>query len=166
MIHIEKPVIEQAESLVDTHLRAWRQTYSDYFTEETFQSRENNREAFVLHAKNLIESRNPYLVLMDDFQIVGLVVYQTYKNMINLDAIYLLKEYQSHGYGTMLLNRVLQEIHLSGSYFVEANCFKGIRANEFFLNYGFEFVKQSYVTVHHKDYLENLYRLRVGESYE
>lgn len=161
-----KPLEEQNISkFVDTHINCWEETYYGLFEEEVIESRRAKKRARENHIKErLTKNKNYfYYCLMDDFEIVGVLIFSILDDKGLLDALYIKKEYQKKGYGhrmLFLVKTILKEKDIEEYYLY---VFKANRAKLFFEKEGALFTKEEEISIHGKDYKELEYIMKVGD---
>lgn len=124
---ITKPVVEDALGTIEVQYKAWLATYpneklgitvddiedryKDAFSGEKLKKREN----LITH----LESNEKYIIAKDGDKVVGMCYAVIQEDKNQLEALYLLPEYQRKGIGTQLWNAVLPFFDKSKDIYVE-----------------------------------------------
>lgn len=156
---IKKAVEIDVEALFNAHIDCWRETYTEYFSESVFKKREEGKKERVEHIKNRIKKGNPYYLLMDGINVVGLMILSV--NTTNksgmIDAIYIKKAYQRNGYGKELMTMAIHYFDAINYKPVYVACLKGLDSNQFFEKMNGTKIEDSLITISNQDFVEHNY---------
>lgn len=113
-VTIRKTKVEDAEEHIKMHNQVWRSAYSNIFPEEVFLERESKTEQKIKDFDNNVVNVPGHISYVAEFngKIVGMMnaslfsFYDHYKelNFADLEAIYILPEYQGLGISSKLKN--------------------------------------------------------------
>ena len=144
MITIEKPIKEDARGVQDVFYKTWLATYPNNEAgilkediEERFKNRFSvesikNREKFFTN----IPENELFLVAKDGINVVGVCVVVKRKEFNQLQAIYVLPEYQRKGIGMMFWNKAKEFFDKSKDIIVQLATYN-TQAEFFYKKLGF-----------------------------
>lgn len=164
MIEIKPLEKEKVDEFVTTHLTCWEETYTGIFPKNVMESRWKKKEDRMIHIKkNLDDKAYFYYALMNDFSIIGILIFSTLDQIAVLDAIYIKKKYQHQKNGTKLIQwmeKILQEKKLNEYYIY---VFKPLSSNAFFTKMNAQKVGEEPISIHGTDYTEIEYKKKIGD---
>lgn len=126
-IKIVQPTLEDARGTIEVQYKAWLSTYPneklgitvddiEYRYKDAFSSeRLKKREKIITDP----EQNEKYIVAKDGDKVVGMCYAVIHEDKNQLQAIYLLPEYQGKGIGTMLWNAILPFFDKAKDIYVE-----------------------------------------------
>lgn len=139
----------------------WQQNYRGLVNDEFLDNLDKNEEQRVLRIKENFNDKNT-IVLVNDEEIVGFVRYESsdYKDYMNAGevcALYILDGYKGLGYGKKLFEAAIDDLRKQGYEKFIVGCFKGNKANEFYLHLGCEKIGERMIIRGTQELLENVY---------
>lgn len=140
----------------------WNTTYKDIVDDEFLTGLLNSEKQIAENLKNNINEQLYYYVLISQDKIIGWVYYtldsEKYKNSAEIYSLYILKEYQEHGYGRLLYNYAVENILKSGIQKLIIGCLDGNPSNEFYKHLGGKYIGNH---LFREKYLENIYLIEL-----
>lgn len=164
MIEIKRLTENKVKEFVNIHLKCWEETYVGIFPHDVMESRWNKKEDREKYIKKQLQHKDYYYFsLTRNDEIIGILIFSIIDEVALLDAIYIKKKYQRKGYGKKLLE--LMEIVLKKQKMQQYSVyvFQSLQSNEFFLKKDAVLIEEDFITIHGRDYKENLYEIKVGE---
>jgi len=157
MIIITKPKIEDVKQIQDVFYFTWLATYPDEeigITREDVEERYKNRfsEKAIEKRKNDISNKNKnrlFLVAKDEKKVVGVCRLLNDKNFNDLEAIYVLPEYQGRGIGRMFWEEAKKFWNLENDIIVRVATYNK-NAIEFYIKLGFVDTGKRFAEEHFK----------------
>ena len=144
MITIQKPKKEDILGIQEVFYKTWLATYPNKdigVTREDIEYRYKDRYSEE-NIKKLIErythipKNKLYLIAKDKIKVVGICVIVKEKEFNQLQAIYVLSEYQGKGIGTMLWNEVKKFLNIKKDTIVQLAIYNK-QAENFYKKLGF-----------------------------
>lgn len=144
---IRKRTKEDCQAIANVVTVAWNETYKgivpDWFLEEL---KTNEKERAERMLNNFDENNNHQHVLEINNKVVGFVNYDIaedpdFENCGEIIALYIIKEYQGHGYGKQLVEAAVKELKEKGLDKMIIACLKGNPTNEFYKHIGGQYIK-------------------------
>jgi len=112
MIQIEKPSALDAQKISDVHRQSWHETYDGILPNEKIEDMLNQSEAAqIWHYQDVANgnrSEHFLLVAKDDEKIIGFSDIRFDGEYSEIKALYILREYQRQGIGSLLLQKSLE----------------------------------------------------------
>ncbi len=144
MILIEKPKIEDVRQIQDVFYITWLDAYPNDeigITKEDVEERFKNRhsEEVMQKRRNVIsntDEKKLFLVAKDSEKVVGVCKLLKEDNFNDLEAIYVLPEYQGRGIGRMFWEEALKFWNLENNIIVRVATYN-INAIKFYKKLGF-----------------------------
>ena len=123
---------------------SWNETYKGIVSDDELSKLKENENERALKSYNNFKDNT--FVLEVDNKIVGFTTYKMtnyndYHDAGELQALYIVKEYQKYGFGKILVNRVKEELKSMGFNKMIICCLKGNPSNEFYKHIGGVYIK-------------------------
>ncbi|WP_407272845.1 GNAT family N-acetyltransferase [Radiobacillus sp. PE A8.2] len=164
MFHIRKAKLDDAESIAEVHVESWKSTYSEFINERdlsniTFEHRRTLWET-ILKMPNI--GQIALVVEQEDGKIVGFISGgQERTKRFGFDgeiyAVYLYKQYQRMGLGTMMLEAFAKEMKNLGHSSILVWVLTQNPSNRFYIDFGAEKIDQEQTTIGKGTYQETAY---------
>lgn len=137
---IRKANIFDSFEIDEVHVESYKETYKKFITLEVLNNMKSKRTQRIKDMIEEIKHSNPYLVAIEDNNIVGVIKYgksndSVHPGSVEIDAMYLLKEYQGKGIGTELFNECIKEVSNEYDDLV-VRCLDKEKANDFYKKMG------------------------------
>ncbi len=159
---IRKSKIEDYDSIARIVTKCWQNTYRNIVNNDFLDSLSKNEKARAKSQKESFDKNNNHeFVLLINKKIVGFVKVCLSEEKIDdcgeMQAIYILKEYNGYGYGRKLFEKGVNELKSMGCKCMVIGCLDGNPSNEFYKHMGGDYLKQRIFSLPTQDLLENVY---------
>ncbi len=151
---IRKANINDAREIIEVGTKTWITTYKGLMSDKILDERISTMEKRQERLENELQNNNNWYVSIVDNKVVGFVSYgksrnEKYKNYGEINAIYVLKEYQKLGIGKALFLKGIEELINQGFKNVILNVLEGNKTIDFYKYFGGEVIEERY------DYFSN-----------
>ena len=157
-----RPMVENDSIGIARVMRlGWQQNYRGLVNDEFLNNLDTNEEQRILNIRNNFNSTN-CVVLLNAEEIVGFVRfeksdYESYLDAGEVCALYILNDYKGLGYGKKLFLSAIENLKTQGYKDFIVGCFKGNRANDFYLHIGCEKIGERIIVRGNQELEENVY---------
>lgn len=155
---IRKRKIEDSTELAHAIALVWNTTYKgivdDYFLKGLLVHEKESAERLKIN----INDQPDYYVLTLQGKIIGWIYYtldsDKYKNAAEIHSLYILKEYQGNGYGSLLFKYAVKNIIKKDINKLIIGCLDGNPSNNFYKHLGGKYIGNC---LFREKYVENIY---------
>ena len=161
-IEIKKPDIQNAGEIIKVNKDTWKTSYRGIVSDDYLDSLNSLDEKRIERCMRQIQDNNPYLIALVNGEIVGMLLYgksrdDKYKKSGEINAIYVLKEYQGNGIGKKLLLEAVKYLVNENYNSMIIGCLEGSTSNDFYIKMGGKIDYKTECTIGEKNYIENIY---------
>lgn len=144
---IRKAIPEDAERIIDIHIKVWNSTYKDLIPKEIIDKLQYKDEERIKKKENSIRQKNNTYVALVDGKIVGFSTFgktkfDGYPNAGEIYSEYILDEFQNLGLGRKMAIECMKELLKLGYTELISACLDGNPSNEFHKSLGGVLVNQ------------------------
>ena len=161
-IEIKKPDIQNAGKIVKVNMDTWKTSYRGIISDDYLDSLNSLDEKRIERCMKQIQDNNPYLIALIDGEIVGMLSYgksrvDKHKESGEINAIYVLKEYQGNGIGKKLFLEAIKYLINKNYNSMIIGCLEGNTSNNFYIKMGGKVDYKTECTIGGKTYIENIF---------
>src|SRR5574344_1012516 len=155
---IRKRKKEDAKELAHAIAEVWNDTYKGIveqsFLDNLYKYESESADRIISNMDN-----QPYYYILEiNNKIAGWIYFelesQKYNGAAEIHSLYVLKEYQGHGYGKILYNYAVENVKNQNINKLVIGCLDGNKSNEFYKHMGGKYIKDS---LFRDKYKENIY---------
>lgn len=164
MIKIRKGNVEDLKDIIVVNKKTWKTTYNGIIDTEFLKkvSLEATPEEIKNRAEQIQNNKAQYIVAEDDKKIIGMLKLikapnKEYGEIPEVQALYILKEYQKNGVGSKLIDEAKEMLRNEKYSKMQIGCIDGNPSNEFYKKIGGKFAVQRMFELEGKNYNENVY---------
>ena len=144
---IRKANINDAEAIVDVSTKTWITTYKGLLSDKILEDRIKTTKDRKINLEKTIQENNNYYVAIVENKIIGFVSYgksrnKKYENYGEINAIYVLKEYQKLGIGKALFLKGIESLVNLGFEKMILNILDGNKTINFYKHFGGEVIDE------------------------
>lgn len=137
------------KSIIDISNKTWITTYKGLLSDKTLNDKITKTETRIKKLKNIIKDNNNYYVAIVDNKIIGFISYgksrnKKYENYGEINALYVLKEYQKLGIGKKLFLKGIENLVNLGFKNMILNVLEGNNTINFYKHFNGEIIDQRY----------------------
>ncbi len=161
--NVEKSKKEDCRAIVEFITKTWNQTYRGIVNDEFLDNLEKTEEKRYINAMNSFDKRSnmQYIIKKDNKIIAYLklskIKNDEYKESIELQSLYVLKEYQKTGIGKELIQKAFNEAKKAGYKKMIIGCLEENKSNGFYKKMGGKFIKKREFNLPNQTLYENVY---------
>ena len=161
--NIEKSKKKDCKAIAEFITRTWNETYRGIVDDEFLDNLKNTEEKRYINAINNFDEKSDiqYIIKKDKKIIAYLKLSKIkddeYKEYIELQSLYVLKEYQKAGIGKELIQKAFNEAKKAGYKKMIIGCLEENRSNGFYKKMGGKFVKKREFKLPNQTLYENVY---------
>lgn len=146
---IRKANVTDTKGIIEVGTRTWITTYKGLMSDKILNDRINTMEERKKGLKNELKKNNNWYVAEVDNKVVGFVSYgksrnEKYENYGEINAIYVLKEYQKLGIGKELFFKGIEELINLGFNDMILNVLEGNETINFYKHFDGEIIDKKY----------------------
>lgn len=169
-IEIKKPDIQNAGEIVKVNIDTWKTAYRGIVSDEYLDSLNSLDEIMIERSMKRIQDKNPYLIALVNGKIVGMLAYgksrdNKHGDSGEINAIYVLEEYQGNGIGKKLFLEAVKYLVNENYDSMIIGCLEGNPSNNFYIKMGGKLDYQTECTLGGKNYIENIFYFNNLNSY-
>ena len=163
----EKSKKEDCKAIIEFITKTWNETYKGIVNEEFLDNLSKTEEKRYTNAiNNFDEEKNIQYIIKKDNKIIGFLKLSKInddknKEVIELQALYVLKEYQNNGIGKYLIQTALDEAKKLGYKKMIIGCLEKNKSNEFYKKMGGVFIKKREFKLPNQTLYENVYEYKI-----
>ena len=161
--NVEKSKKEDCKAIAEFVTRTWNETYCVIVNDEFLDNLENTEEKRYINAiNNFDEKSNMQYIIKKDNKIIAYLKLSKikddeYKEYIELQSLYVLKEYQKNGIGKELIQKAFNEAKKAGYKKMIIGCLEENKSNGFYKKMGGKFIKKRKFKLPNQTLYENVY---------
>ena len=161
--NVEKSKKEDCKAIAEFVTRTWNETYRGIVNDEFLDNLENTEEKRYINAiNNFDEKFNMQYIIKKDNKIIAYLKLSKikddeYKEYIELQSLYVLKEYQKNGIGKELIQKAFNEAKKAGYKKMIIGCLEENKSNGFYKKMGGKFIKKRKFKLPNQTLYENVY---------
>ncbi len=161
-IEIKKPDIQNVAEIIKVNIDTWKTTYRSIVSDEYLDSLNCHDEKRIERSIKQIQENNPYLIALVNGKIVGMLTYgksraDKHKESGEINAIYVLKEYQGNGIGKKLFLEAVNYLVKDSFDSMIIGCLEGNPSNNFYIKMGGKLEYKTECIIGEKNYIENMF---------
>ncbi|WP_226037984.1 GNAT family N-acetyltransferase [Aquibacillus saliphilus] len=167
MYHIRKAVLEDADKIAEVHVQSWKTTYSDLINEEDLSNMtfENRKTLWETILQMPMKGQVALVLHDDDNDIVGFISGGKERTKRfgydgEIYAVYLLKDYQRKGLGTILLDAFAKAMKKEGYESILVWILTQNPSSKFYIDFGAEQVDEEETSIGEGTYQETAFGWR------
>lgn len=163
----EKSKKEDCKAIIEFITKTWNETYKGIVNEEFLDNLSKTEEKRYTNAiNNFDEEKNIQYIIKKDNKIIGFLKLSKInddknKEVIELQALYVLKEYQNNGIGKYLIQTALDEAKKLGYKKLIIGCLEDNKSNGFYKKMGGVFIKKREFKLPNQTLYENVYEYKI-----
>lgn len=164
MIEIRKAIPEDLEEITYVNRKTWKTTYPNIIDQNFLDNLHLTipKDEIERKKNEIKEGKTDYIVAVDNEKIIGMLKYlkskdEEYKDTAEVQALYLLKEYQKKGIGTQMVKMAAKEMSKKNYKNMIIGCLKENPSNEFYKKIGGKLIGKRDFVLDNKTYQENVY---------
>lgn len=161
---IKKMTYEDIDMLIDLNIKCFRETYDGILSNKYLDDLNLNKEKIIKEEQNYFNQDDDlvYLLVCDNkcvgYMAIGKSKIDRYLNYGEIKSLYVLKEYQGKGYGSLLFNFAVSNLKKMGYQNICLGCLKAnIKANMFYNHLGCKLIDCHETITGNTKMLENIY---------
>lgn len=164
--NVEKSKKEDCKKIVEFITKTWNETYKGIINDEFLDGLSKTEEKRYINAiNNFDEEKNMQYVIKEDNKIIAFLklskINEDNKEAIELQALYVLKDYQNNGIGKYLIQTALEETRKLGYKKMIIGCLEGNKSNDFYKKMGGVFIKKREFNLPNQTLYENVYEYKI-----
>lgn len=162
--NVEKIKKEDCKELAEFITKTWNETYrgivNDKFLDRLKTTESERCNKFI---ENFDEKNNMQYIIKRDSEIIGFSKLSkgSDKKNIELQSLYVLKQYQNKGIGKELIEKAFDEAKKLGYKKVIIGCLENNKANEFYKKMGCKFIEKRDFNLPNQILHENVYEYKL-----
>ena len=165
--NIEKSKKSDCKDIAEFITKAWNESYKGIVNDEFLAGLKDSEEKRYTNAMNNFDDEtNMQFVIKDKDKIVAFLKLlkdkdEEKKEYIEMQALYVLKEYQRKDLGKKLMYKAFEETKKNGFNSIIAGCLEDNKSNEFYKKMGGEIIKKREFKLPNQTLYENVYYYKV-----
>ena len=161
-IEIKKPDVQNAGEIIKVNKDTWKTSYRGIVSDDYLDSLNSLDEKRIERCMKQIQDNNPYLIALINGKIVGMLLYgksrdDKHKESGEINAIYVLKEYQGYGIGKKLFLEAVKCLVNENYNSMIIGCLERNPSNNFYIKMGGKIDYKTECTIGGKNYIENIF---------
>jgi len=170
-IEIKKPDIQDAGDIIKVNKETWKTSYRGIVSDEYLDSLDSLDEKRIGRSKKQIQDNNPYLIALVNGKIVGMLMYgksrdDKHTESGEINAIYVLKEYQGNGIGKKMFLEAVKYLVNENYDSMIIGCLAGNPSNNFYIKMGGKLDYKTECNIGGKRYMENVFYFNNIKSFD
>lgn len=164
MIKIRKGYPEDLEEITYVNRKSWKTTYPNIIEQEFLNNLSLTIPEKELESKKqeVRDGKAKYIVAQDNDKIVGMLKYiktnnKNYEDTAEIQALYLLEDYQKQGIGKKMVNIATKEMSKENYKHMIIGCINENPSNEFYKKIGGKHIGKRDFVINDTVYQENIY---------
>jgi len=163
--NISKSTINDCKGIAEFITIVWNETYKGIVNDKFLEGlKESEKQRWLSAEKNFDENNNmQYIIKDDDGKIIGfLKLNRTDDNKtIEMQSLYLLKDYQKKGIGRKLFEKAFEEARKLRYKKMKIGCLEGNPSNGFYLKMGGKLIGRRKFELPNETLYENVYEYQL-----
>lgn len=165
--NIEKSKKEDCKAIVKFITKTWNETYKGIVNDEFLDSLSKTEEKRYENAiNNFDEENNMQYIVKENNKIIAFLKLSKPKNedgkeYVELQSLYVLKEYQNNGIGKILMQTAFEEAKKIGYKKMLIGCLEKNKSNDFYKKMGGTFIKKREFNLPNQTLYENVYEYKL-----
>ena len=163
--NINKSTINDCKEIAEFITIVWNESYKGIVNDKFLSSlKESERQRYLEAKKNFDEKNNlQYVIKDDEGTIIGFLKLTKTNDdeIIEMQSLYLLKEYQNKGIGRMLLEKAFEEARKMGYKKMKIGCLEKNPSNGFYLKMGGKIIGKRKFVLPNEILHENVYEYQL-----
>ena len=137
--NINRSTVNDCKGIAEFITIVWNETYKGIINDKFLVGlKESENQRYLNAEKNFDENNNmQYIIKNDEEKIIGFLKLAKTDNheIIEMQSLYLLKDYQKQGIGKKLFEKALEEARKMGYKKMKVGCLEKNPSNEFYLKW-------------------------------
>ena len=162
--NIEKSKKDDCKAIVEFITKTWNETYRGIVNNEFLDNLQITEEKrYTTFINNFDEKNNMQYIIKIDSQIIAFLklIKSNDEKYIELQSLYVLKEYQNKGIGKELIQKAFDEAKKMGYEKMFIGCLEKNKSNEFYKKMGGKFIKKREFKLANQILYENVYEYKL-----
>ena len=166
--NIEKSQKSDRKAIAEFVTKAWNETYKGIINYEFLEGMKDTEEIRYTNAINNFDDKtNMQYIIKDNNRIIGFMKLSKTdsnngeNNCLELQALYVLKEFQKNNLGKELINKAFEEGKKMGYKELIVGCLEENNSNGFYKKMGGEFIKKREFKLPNQTLYENVYSYKL-----
>ena len=164
MIIVRKGNIDDLEQIIYVNRKTWKTTYQNIIDKDFLEnlSLTVSNEELENKKQEIKMGKAHYIVALDDNNVIGMLKfkksnYNEYENTAEIQALYILKDYQNKGIGKKMVSMAINEMKKQKYKNLIIGCIEKNPSNEFYKKIGGKYIGKREFLLNNKTYQENVY---------
>ena len=163
--NINRSTVNDCKGIAEFITIVWNETYKGIINDKFLVGlKESENQRYLNAEKNFDENNNmQYIIKNDEEKIIGFLKLAKTDNheIIEMQSLYLLKDYQKQGIGKKLFEKALEEARKMGYKKMKVGCLEKNPSNEFYLKMGGKFIAKRKFELPNETLYENVYEYQL-----
>lgn len=163
-LKVEKSKKEDCKEITEFITKVWNETYKDIINDNFLKLLKENEKKRTQNAiNNFDEKNNLQYIIKKNNKIIAFLKLNKVDNeeKIEIQSLYVLKEYQNQGIGKYLLKIGFKEAKKMGYNEVFIGCLEKNKSNEFYKKMGGLFINKREFKLSNQTLYENVYKFNL-----